>query len=168
MPLKSTVDERSIRHHWPSLTVFLVSCLTVMALGALITRPAIAEWYAQLAKPAWTPPDWIFGPVWLMLYLSMGIAAWLVWCQRHTSAITWPLGLFAAQLVLNGAWSYLFFGQRYIFAAFVDIVLLWCGIGITLVAFWCVRPLTGWLLVPYFVWVTYAAALHATIWRLNV
>ena len=98
----------------------------------------------------------------------MAIAAWLVWCQRHTSAMAWPLRLFAAQLVLNGAWSYLFFGQRHIFVAFVEIVLLWCGIGVTLVAFWRVRPLAGWLLVPYFVWVTYAAALNATIWRLNV
>jgi tryptophan-rich sensory protein len=139
-----------------------------MALGALVTRPAIAAWYASLAKPSWTPPDAVFGPVWLVLYLSMAIAAWLVWCQRHTSAVAWPLALFAVQLVLNGAWSWLFFGQRQICVAFVDIVLLWSGIGGTLVAFWRVRPLAGWLLVPYFIWVTYAAALHAMIWRLNV
>ncbi len=153
---------------WRSLTVFLGSCLTVMALGALATRPAIAGWYAQLAKPGWTPPAWVFGPVWLVLYLSMGIAAWLIWCQRHTSAMAWPLSLFAAQLVLNGTWSYFFFLQHNPFAGFVDIVLLWCIIGVTLVAFWRVRPLAGWLLVPYLLWVTYAAALNATIWRLNV
>jgi tryptophan-rich sensory protein len=98
----------------------------------------------------------------------MAIAAWLVWCQRHTSAIAWPLGLFTAQLVLNGAWSCLFFGQHNPLAALGDIVLLWCGIGVTLMAFWRVLPLAGWLLVPYLVWVTYAAALNATIWWLNI
>jgi len=158
----------TLRQHWRSLIVLLVTCLAVMALGALVTRPAIAGWYAQLSRPSWTPPNGIFGPVWLVLYLSMAIAAWLVWCQRHTSAMAWPLGLFAVQLGLNGAWSYLFFGQHNIFAALVDIVLLWCGIVATLLAFWRVRPLAGWLFVPYLLWVTYAVALNATIWRLNV
>jgi tryptophan-rich sensory protein len=168
MPPESTGDGKSLLQHWPSLIVFLVCCLTVMALGTLVTRPAIAEWYGLLAKPAWTPPDGVFGPVWFVLNVSMAIAVWLVWCQHHTSAIAWPLGLFAVQLVLNGTWSYLFFGQHHIFVAFVDIVLLWCSIGLTLLAFWRVRTLAGWLLVPYLAWVTYAVALNATIWRMNV
>ncbi|MBM3222705.1 MAG: tryptophan-rich sensory protein [Candidatus Tectomicrobia bacterium] len=162
------VNGSALRQHWCSLSVLLVVCLAVMALGALVTRPAIAGWYAQLAKPAWTPPKEIFGPVWTLLYLGMAIAAWLVWCQRHTCAIAWPLGLFTVQLVLNGAWSYCFFGQHNLLAALVDIVLLWCSIVATLLAFWRVRPLAGWLLVPYLLWVTYAVALNAAIWRLNV
>jgi tryptophan-rich sensory protein len=163
-----TVDGCALLQQWRSLLVLLVCCLAVMALGALVTRPAIAGWYAQLAKPSWTLPNDIFGPAWTLLYLSMAIAAWLVWCQRHTSAMAWPLGLFAVQLLLNGAWSYLFFGQHNISAALVDIVLLWCGIVATLLACWRVRRLAGGLFVPYLLWITYAVALNATIWRLNV
>jgi benzodiazapine receptor len=155
------------RHQWLSLVICIAICLAVMLSGALTTAPAIADWYAGLRKPAWTPPDWLFGPVWTALYLSMAVAAWLVWRRRHETHVAWPLGLFTVQLFLNAAWSPLFFGLRYPAAAFVDIVLLWGSIAATLAAFWRVRAIAGVLLVPYLVWVTYAAGLNFTIWRLN-
>lgn len=154
-------------HQYWSLAIWMAICLAVMLSGALTTAPAIAGWYADLRKPAWTPPAWLFGPVWTALYLSMAVAAWLVWRRRHETRVAIPLGLFTVQLILNAAWSPLFFALRHPAAACVDIVLLWSGIVATLVAFWRVCAIAGGLLVPYCIWVTYAAALNFTIWRLN-
>lgn len=152
---------------WLSLALLIAICLGVMLSGALITAPAIAEWYTTLRKPAWTPPDWLFGPVWTALYLSMAVAAWLVWRHRHGTHVAWPLGLFTVQLFLNAAWSPLFFGLRNPAAALVDVVLLWCCVGAALLAFWRVHGIAGGLLVPYWIWITYAAGLNFSIWRLN-
>ncbi len=142
------------------LIVFLLLCFMAAGIGSLFTMPAIASWYATLPKPAWTPPAWVFGPVWSALYTLMAVAAWLVWNQRGVLRALLPLALFASQLVLNVLWSYLFFGLHRVGAAAVDIVFLWVAILLTLLAFGRVRPLAGWLLLPYLLWVTYAATLN--------
>lgn len=148
------------------LLISIAVCLGAAWVGSsLFTRPALDPWYAHLAKPSWTPPNWLFAPVWTLLYLAMGIAAGLVW--RSSGLTKRPLQLFALQLLLNVAWSALFFGMRAPGAAFAEILLLWFAILATLVAFARVRRASGWLLIPYWVWVGYAAALNFSIWRLN-
>jgi len=152
------------RRHLLVLAVFLVLCFAVAGLGRLATTPNIPNWYADLAKPSWTPPDWVFGPVWSVLYLSMAVAAWLVW--REGNALV-SLILFAVQLALNAAWSWLFFRMHSPGAAFVDIVLLWVAIAATTAAFWRRSLAAGLLFVPYLAWVSFAAVLNFAIWRLN-
>ena len=139
-------------------------CFAVAGLGGLATTPNIPNWYAGLAKPSWTPPGWLFGPVWSVLYLSMAVAAWLVW--RKGNAVV-PLILFAVQLAFNAAWSWLFFGLHNPGAAFVDIVLLWAAIVATTIVFWRRSLVAGLLFVPYLAWVSFAAVLNFAIWRLN-
>jgi len=119
------------------------------------------------ARPEWAPPSSVFGPVWTVLYALMGIAAWLVWRERHTPGSRRALLLFGAQLVLNTLWSWLFFAWHQGGLAFLDIVVLWLLIVLTIVDFWRIRPLAGALLLPYLAWVTYAAALNLAVWQLN-
>lgn len=126
------------------------------------------DWYASLAKPSWNPPSGVFGPVWTILYLLMGVAAWVVWREAGFSGARLALSLFIVQLVLNALWSYLFFGLQQPMVAFVEIVVLWCTIMATMLAFWQVRPSAGALLVPYLCWVSFASALNYQLWRLNV
>jgi len=125
------------------------------------------EWYAGLKKPAWNPPAWIFGPVWTTLYTMMALAAWLVWKRGGFVAQRKPLALFLTQLVLNAAWTPLFFGLHWPGIAFAEIVLLWLAIAATLAAFCVVSCTAAWLLVPYLGWVSFAAALNFELWRLN-
>jgi tryptophan-rich sensory protein len=147
------------------LTISIAACLGAALLGSLLTRPALKPWYAGLAKPLWTPPNWLFGPAWTILFLAMAAAAWLVW--RQSSLTSGPMQLFLLQLLLNVAWSAVFFHFRSPGAAFIEIIVLWCAILITTIAFKNIVPLAGWLMIPYLAWVTYAAALNFTIWRLN-
>jgi tryptophan-rich sensory protein len=149
------------------LLVAVGICFGAAGVGGAFTARAIPTWYAQLSKPAWTPPGWLFGPVWSLLYLMMGVAAWLVWRRGASAAVAAPLALFGVQLALNVAWSGLFFGLRRPGTAFAEIVVLWCSIAATLFAFWRVTPSAGWLMLPYLAWVTYASALNFTIWRMN-
>ena len=152
------------RKHILALVVLLILCFAVAGVGGLATAPSIPNWYAGLAKPSWTPPGWVFGPVWSVLYLSMAVAAWLVW--RRGDAVV-PMMLFGIQLVFNAAWSWLFFGLHSPGAAFIDIVLLWMAIAATTVVFWRRSTLAGILFVPYLIWVSFAAVLNFAIWRLN-
>jgi tryptophan-rich sensory protein len=122
------------------------------------------EWYAALRKPPLTPPNWIFGPVWTVLYVAMAVAAWLVW-RAGGGAL--PLALWTLQLVLNGLWSWLFFGLERPGLALLEILLLLAALLATTAAFFPVRPLAGWLLVPYVAWVAFAAYLNAGIWQLS-
>ena len=147
------------------LIVCIAVCLAAAGLGSALTQPALRPWYASLNKPRWTPPNWLFGPAWTMLFLAMAFAAWLVWRQSSLTAV--PMQLFLVQLLLNVSWSVVFFRLRSPGGAFVEIVLLWCGILITTFAFGSIVPLAGWLMIPYLIWVTYAAALNFAIWRLN-
>jgi benzodiazapine receptor len=139
-------------------------CFAAAAVGGLFPP---GEWYAQLSKPAWNPPSWIFGPVWTALYAMMAVAAWLVWRENGFRARARPLGLFLLQLTLNAAWSPLFFGLKSPALAFVVIVLLWLAILATLRAFWRANRISGALLLPYLGWVTFAAVLNFSLWRLN-
>lgn len=125
------------------------------------------EWYGQLRKPAWNPPGWIFGPVWTALYTMMAVAAWLVWRQGGFPSQRKALGLFLLQLLLNAAWSPLFFGLHNPALAFAEIVLLWFAILGTLITFWKIHRCAGALLLPYLAWVTFAAVLNFTLWQLN-
>lgn len=149
---------------WQALLLWLTLCFAVAWFGAQFTP---GDWYAGLSKPAWTPPDWVFAPVWTLLYALMAIAAWLVWKQQGFFSARVPLMLFMVQLLLNGLWSWLFFGLQRIGLGLVDIVLLWGVLGATVVVFWRHRPLAGGLLLPYWVWVSYAVTLNAGIWLMN-
>lgn len=152
---------------WIGLVVSIALCLGAGGLGAALTTPEINGWYRTIAKPAWNPPDWIFGPVWSTLYVMMAIAAWLVWKPAGLRAAAAPLALFGVQLVLNMAWSWIFFLLHRPGWAFVEIVLLWGAIVATMVAFLRRSKVAGMLLVPYLAWVSFASVLNFTIWRLN-
>ncbi|MBM4256088.1 MAG: tryptophan-rich sensory protein [Deltaproteobacteria bacterium] len=157
----------SSRHEWLGLTGFLGLCFAVALVGSESTTPVLNDWYARLRKPSWTPPNWIFGPVWSILYTCMAVAAWLVWRKHQSVVIVVPLALFMVQLALNLGWSVMFFGMQNPGAACVEIVFLWGAIVATLLAFWRVTAIAGWLLVPYLGWVTFAVALNFAIWQLN-
>lgn len=148
---------------WLWLAFWVVLSLLPGAFGSQFPP---GEWYAALAKPGWTPPSGVFGPVWTLLYVLMGVAAWLVW-DRHRNAARVALTLFVLQLIVNAAWSWLFFGLRSPALAFAGIVLLWALILATVIAFRRLRPPAAALLLPYLAWVTFAAALNFAIWRLN-
>lgn len=144
--------------------VFLAACAATATTGARY-RPG--RWYERLDKPSWTPPDWIFGPVWAVLYVMIAVAGFLVWKQADTAPVVLPLAAFALQLALNALWSYLFFGVRRPDYAFVDILLLWLAVLAAILLFFPVDAIAGWLLVPYLLWVSFAAALNYSVWQLN-
>ena len=149
---------------WIGLVFWVVLSFAAAGIGS---RFSPGDWYTHLAKPAFNPPAWVFAPVWTLLYLVMGIAAWLVWRQRRVARVAPALALFLVQLVLNAAWSWLFFGLHHIGWALVDLAAMWLAIGATLLAFWTHRPLAGLLMVPYLLWVSFAAFLNFQLWRLN-
>ena len=156
----------SVKRQFFGIIVALGITSAAAALGAI--APANApEFYAQLTRPDWAPPAWLFGPVWTVLYLLMGIAAWIVWREKGFRGASVALALFLIQLALNSLWSWLFFAWQQGALAFAEIVLLWVLIVATTFTFWRIRPLAGILLVPYLVWVTFAAVLCLAIWRLN-
>jgi len=155
-------------HQAIALTAFVGICFGAASLGGAATYPRIEGWYAALAKPSWTPPGWIFGPVWTALYAAMAVAAWLVWRQKGIVGARLPLTLFGIQLGLNVAWSWLFFGLQSPGLAVIDIVLLLVAIAATLVAFWRRSAVAGVLMAPYLGWVGFATVLNVAIWRLNV
>lgn len=148
------------------LVGWLVVCFAASAVGAVASVQA-QSFYGELTQPAWAPPPWVFGPVWTVLYAFMAIAAWQVWRSGGFGANRRALSYFFAQLALNALWSWLFFAWRLGGPAFADIVVLWVLILLTIVAFWRVRPLAGALLVPYLLWVSFAAALNYALWQLN-
>ncbi len=150
------------------LLLCLVVPLAVGGLAGWATASSVASWYPTLVKPSFNPPAWVFGPVWTLLYLTMGVAAFLVWRRGLDAAgVRTALTLFVAQLVLNGVWSLLFFGLRAPGLAFAEILVLWLAIGATTRLFWRVVPAAGLLLVPYWLWVSFAAVLNGALWRLN-
>ena len=149
-----------------ALLAFVAACFGAALVGSAFTAPSVPEWYATLLKPSFTPPNWLFEPVWSMLYLAMAIAGWLVWRQRE-SFTTLPLALFGGQLVLNVLWSILFFGLQAPGIALIEILTLWASIFATLLSFWRISAMASWLFVPYLAWVSFATMLNFEIWRLN-
>lgn len=154
------------RQSW-GLVGFLAASWVVQGLASWLTFASVRDWYPTLAKPAWTPPNWVFGPVWTLLYILMAVAAWLVWRKAGLAGARLALVLYFVQLTLNAAWSGLFFGLRNPTAGLVDILLLWILIAATLTAFARHSAVAAGLLAPYFVWVSYAAALNFAIWQMN-
>jgi benzodiazapine receptor len=151
-----------------SLLAAVVLPEAVGSVGGLATASSVNGWYRHILKPSWNPPSWVFAPVWTTLYLMMGIASWLVWRERETNPeSSSALKFYGVQLALNAAWTPLFFGWRKIGWAALEIGVMWAAILGTAVRFYRVRPLAGFLLLPYTLWVTFATVLNATIWRLN-
>lgn len=149
------------------LVVSIAVCFGSAALGSLLTQSSLGDWYAQLRKPAWTPPNWVFGPVWSALYLSMAVAAWLIWRNMGIANARLPLTLFVLQLGLNVLWSAVFFGMRLPGIACLEIAALWLAIAATTAVFWKCNRAAALLMVPYLAWVTFAGSLNAAIWSLN-
>ena len=147
-----------------ALLAWLAVSICAAAMGGLFMP---GEWYASLKKPSWNPPGWIFGPVWTALYTMMAVAAWLVWRQGGFAARRGPLLTFLAQLALNALWTPLFFGLHWPGVAFAEIILLWLAIAWTIAAFWRVHRASAWLLAPYLAWVSFAAVLNGSLWKLN-
>lgn len=145
---------------------WLAASFIAAAVGAAASVQA-GSFYAQLVRPEWAPPAWVFGPVWTALYTLMGVAAWLVWRIGGFRTASTALTLFLIQLGCNALWSWLFFGWRLGALAILDILLLWLLIVATLVAFWRRQALAGVLLTPYLLWVSFAAVLNFAVWRLN-
>ena len=146
---------------------FLVAVLATASIGAFFTGPGVRDWYPLLTKPSWTPPAWVFGPVWATLYLSIAVAGFLAWRQSGSADGRWAMAWFALQLALNAGWSWVFFGLREPGWAFLEIVILWGSILASTISLFRVSPAAGWLFIPYLLWVTFAAALNFAIWRLN-
>lgn len=149
------------------LFAFVAVCLAIGAIGGAVTSTSVGTWYQQLRKPSFNPPDWVFGPVWTVLYIAMAVAAWRVWRRLGLGDARHALSLFAIQLLLNLAWTILFFGFQQIGLALVEIVVLFAVIVVTAIAFWRRDSGAGLLFVPYLGWVGFAALLNASLWRLN-
>lgn len=162
--MESGKGEKKIKSSILGLILWVIASLAAGWIGSQFMP---GDWYASLVKPAWTPPNAVFAPVWTVLYILMGVAAWLVWREAGFSGATAPLVLFIVQLALNAVWSYLFFGAHQPMLAFFEIVILWIAILFTLVGFWRIRPPAGALLLPYLCWVGFASALNFQLWRLN-
>jgi tryptophan-rich sensory protein len=165
----STTSQSAVRSQSSSAHIlpFVVTGLATLAAAAFGSQFTPDAWYSSLNKPPLHPPGWVFGPVWTVLYCLMAVAAGLVWSQAGWKRASGAMILFFSQLILNAAWSPLFFGLKSPGLALVDIVLLECAILATMISFFRLRPLSGWLLVPYLAWVTFATYLNFMIWRLN-
>lgn len=161
---RESVTERT---RWIGLVVSMFACLGAGSLGAVATTPEIEGWYRTIAKPSWNPPAYVFGPVWTTLFICMAIAAWVVWKPAGFRAAALPLMLFALQLLLNVAWSWIFFAAHQPGWAFVEIVFLWLAIAATMATFFRHSTLAGCLLIPYLAWVSFASVLNFVIWRMN-
>jgi len=150
------------------LIISLVASLSAGLIGSIFTTPAIPTWYAALEKPAFTPPNWLFAPAWITLYILMGIAASIVWRRGlGNHQVRTALGIFLVQLVLNALWSAAFFGLKSPLYGVIVIAALWIAILLTVIKFFRISTLSGALLIPYISWVTFAAALNAAIFALN-
>jgi translocator protein len=158
--------EDSAIQKWGSLLVIVLLTFGASVGGSAVTESQPGSWYAQLDKPAFNPPSWLFGPVWTVLYLMMSVAAWRIW-RRYGTAAAGALGLFAVQLALNFGWSFIFFGMQEIGLALAEIIVYALVILATIVVFYRRDRIAGLLLVPLLAWVLFAAALNFAIWRLN-
>jgi len=162
-----TMLNMRIRDIW-KLVVSIIACLAAGAVGSIFTRQAIPTWYATLEKPAFNPPDWLFAPVWTLLYLMMGVAAFLVWRKGlENRQVRIALIVFLIQLVLNALWSVVFFGLESPLYGLIVIAALWVAILFTVLKFYRISLAASVLLWPYLLWVTFAAVLNVSIWLLN-
>ena len=147
-----------------SLVVWLAICFAVAAIGSIAKPDA---WYRGMNKPSWNPPDWVFAPVWTILFAMMAVAAWLVWSKRDQTDITLAVVLFVTQLGLNALWSWLFFGFHRPDFAFFEVIVFWLVILGTTIEFWGISPAAGKLMLPYVLWVGFASFLNLVLWKMN-
>ncbi len=146
----------------------IIICEAIGILGAVFTTPAIPTWYAGLKKPSFSPPNWIFGPAWTLLYALMGISAYLIWQQGiEKPAVRNALFIFTLQLILNFFWSFFFFKLQSPLHALIEILLLWVLILVTIVSFYQINKAAGLILIPYLLWVSFATLLNFYIVKLN-
>ena len=150
------------------LVISLLLPFLASAIGGLFTASSVSTWYVELSKPSFNPPSWIFGPVWTLLFILMGISLYLVYTSPSSKIRTIALILFAVQFVFNVLWSYLFFGINRPDLAFAEIIILLGLIIATTIYFFRVNKISGYLLIPYILWVSFASILNFSIWRLNV
>ncbi len=150
------------------LVICVVACLAAGAIGSIFTRQAIPIWYATLEKPSFNPPNWLFAPVWTLLYILMGVAAFLVWRKGwENRQVKIALIAFLVQLVLNALWSVVFFGLESPLYGLIVISVLWVAILFTVLKFYSISWAASVLMWPYLLWVTFAAVLNESIWLLN-
>lgn len=153
------------RTTWIVLAGLILLCLAVGFSAGLATQASVSDWYPTLAKPSWTPPNWLFAPVWTILYIAMAVAAWLVW--KSGRDVKPAMILFFSQLALNFAWSFLFFGARSPWLGLVGVAMMWLAVAATTAVFWRSTRAAGLLFIPYLAWTSFAAVLNFAIWRLN-
>lgn len=156
----------TVRRQAGAGAVFAVAVVSAAVAGALASTRT-AQDYARLSQPTWAPPSWVFGPVWTVLYASIAVAGWLVWRRVGVNRGRWALTAYGVQLLLNAAWTPIFFGARLFGVAFAEIVVLWLAIGVTVVLFARIHRAAAALMVPYWAWTTFAAALNFAVWQLN-
>ncbi len=149
------------------LSLSILIPLVAGFLGSIFTASSVKTWYLAINKPVWNPPAWLFGPVWTILFIMMGIALYMVWSEKMSSKVRMALKIFAAQMVLNILWSAFFFGMGNFWLAFGEIMVLWIAIALTIIDFSKVNKTAGLLLVPYILWVSFASYLNFTIASLN-
>jgi translocator protein len=137
------------------------------AIGSLATYPAIPTWYASLIKPSWNPPNFLFGPVWTILYILMGVSFYLVISQKKNKMVRLAIQPYYVQLILNTLWSIVFFGFKDLYLALINIAFLWIFIVLTILDFYKVKKLAAYLMIPYLLWVSFAAFLNLTVYLLN-
>ena len=146
----------------------IIGCELVGIAATPFTTAGIYTWYNRIIKPSFQPPNWVFGPVWTILYALMGIAAYLVWEKGwEKREVKAALGIFGIQLILNFFWSFIFFGNKAFGWAFVEILFLWVFIALTIWKFYKISKTAAYLLIPYILWVSFASVLNGAIWWLN-
>jgi len=150
------------------LIVSIIIPFIASAIGSLFTSATVDTWYLTLVKPSFNPPSWLFGPVWTALYLLMGISLYLVWINRKKKFKKPALTFYGVQLGLNALWSILFFGLQSPFYAFIEIIFLWTAIAFTIYYFYKISKNAAYLLIPYILWVSFAAILNFSIFYLNM
>ncbi|SMO45268.1 TspO/MBR family protein [Fodinibius sediminis] len=154
--------------YWAKIVIGILTCNLVGIIASGVTLDAIPGWYAQLNKPFFNPPNWVFGPVWTLLYTLMGVGAAGIWqVGLDQSRVKRSLSIFGIQLILNGIWSFLFFGLKKPLLAFLEILLLLVAIVMTMYQFKKIKPWAAWLLLPYLLWVAFASILNYAIILLN-
>jgi tryptophan-rich sensory protein len=162
-PVADPVPHAGAWRGWPVLVGLLLLNAAVAWGGGLASTSGVDGWYADAAKPAWTPPNWVFGPVWTVLYAVMAVAAWLIWRRHGFRAARTALVLYGVQLALNAAWTPVFFGAEQLGAGLAIILALEVALVATIVAFHRLTPWVAWLLGPYLTWVLYATTLNAGV-----
>lgn len=151
-----------------NLIISVCVCQLAGLIGSLATFSAIPTWFVTLKKPSFSPPNWLFGPVWTILYTLMGVSLFLVWQKRGTDKMVWPaIIIFLVHLGVNALWSIIFFGLKNPGWAFLEIIVLWLMIVISMILFYRIDKVACWLLLPYLLWVSFASVLNYSIWKLN-